>query len=206
MPSHSLKLRTKPVGLLMVISAPSGAGKTTIAEAVIAKVPDVVRSVSYTDRAKRPGEINQQDYFFVNSTKFKELIKKDHFLEWAKVHGHHYGTPRGWVEKQIAKGKIVILVIDVQGAEQVRKLYPESVHLFILPPSMKALKARLKKRNTESRKSLTVRIHNAMIEYGFVHDYDYAVINDQVENAVAKVTTIINAEKCRVLRWIKPKK
>jgi guanylate kinase len=190
----------------MVISAPSGAGKTTIAEAVIAKVPDVVRSVSYTDRAKRPGEINKQDYFFVNSTKFKELIKKDHFLEWAKVHGHHYGTPRGWVEKQIAKGKIVILVIDVQGAEQVRKLYPESVHLFILPPSMKALKARLKKRNTESKESLTVRIHNAMIEYGFVHDYDYAVINDQVENAVAKVTTIINAEKCRVIRWIKPKK
>jgi len=198
-------LRKRPIGLLVVISAPSGAGKTTIAHAVMKQVPDVVRSVSVTDRDMRPGEENGKDYFFVTRPAFKKLLSKNYFLESATVHNNNYGTPRKWVEKQVKEGKIVVLVIDVQGAEQIKKLYPGCVSIFILPPSMKELKQRLVKRNTETRESLTVRIRNAMVEYKFVHDYDYAVINDDLNVAVDKVTSILNAEKCRVLRWIERK-
>ncbi len=190
----------------MVISAPSGAGKTTIALEVIQKVPDVVRSISMTSRNIRPGEINGKDYVFVSQKEFQRRIKLNHFLEWAEVHENLYGTPKSWVNKQISMGKIVLLVIDVQGAELIKQAYPECVSIFILPPSMRELKYRLIKRNTESKESLTVRIRNAMIEYKFVKDYDYAVINDDLNNAVEKVRAILAAEKCRVHRWLTPKK
>jgi len=207
LPTRTLrKFLQKPKGLLVVISAPSGAGKTTIALEVIQKVPDVVRSISMTSRNIRPGEINGKDYVFVSQKEFQRRIKLNHFLEWAEVHENLYGTPKSWVNKQISMGKIVLLVIDVQGAELIKQAYPECVSIFILPPSMRELKYRLIKRNTESKESLTVRIRNAMIEYKFVKDYDYAVINDDLNNAVEKVRAILAAEKCRVHRWLTPKK
>jgi guanylate kinase len=206
LPSRTLrKFRQKPKGLLVVISAPSGAGKTTIAHAVIQQIPDVVRSVSMTSRPIRQGEIEGKDYFFVSKTEFIRRMKQGQFLEWAEVHENLYGTPKTWVNKQIAQGKIVLLVIDVQGAEQIKEVYPECVSIFILPPSMQELKNRLKKRNTETKATLTVRIRNAMIEYQFVKDYDYAVINDDLNKAVEKVRAILAAEKCRVHRWLTPK-
>ena len=186
-------VRKKPVGLIVVLSAPSGAGKTTIANEVLHDVPNVVRMITATSRPKRPGEVHGQDYFFYTKKYFENLIKQNYFIEWANVHDHYYGTPRKLLEKEVASGRIVLLVIDVQGAENIKKLYPDSVLVFILPPSIKELRARLKKRNTETKETLTVRIRSAMIEYGFVHDYDYAVINDVVNTAVNKVKGILKS-------------
>jgi guanylate kinase len=205
LPSRTLRLRRKPIGLLVVVSAPSGAGKTTIANAVLRNQRGVVRSISFTSRPKREEEVNGKDYFFVTREEFMRMREKGLFVEWAEVHGNLYGTPREWLEKKVKEGLIVLLVIDVQGAEQIRNSYPGAVTIFILPPSMKELRIRLQKRNTETRKSLTVRIRNAMIEYKFVHQFDYAVVNDVVDDVVQKVTAIILAEKCRVNRWISRK-
>ena len=199
-------IRKQPIGLLVVLSSPSGAGKTTIANKVLKEDPNVVRAITATSRPKRPGEIHGKDYYFYTRKEFERLINKNHFIEWAEVHGHLYGTPRVFLEKEINSGKIVLLVIDVQGAENITKIYPDAVLVFILPPSIKELRARLRKRNTESRESLTVRIRDAMIEYKFIHDYDYAVINDKVSKAVTKLKGILLAEQCRVNRWINLKK
>src|SRR5258708_1199095 len=144
-------------GLLIVLSSPSGGGKTTIAHALLKKDKNIVRSISCTTRKPRIGEKNGKDYFFVTPSKFKSLISKRSFLEWAKVHRNFYGTPSRWVDEQLKKGKDVLFVIDVQGGKTIKRKVPGSILIFVKPPSLKVLKERLLLRRSEDAKTLKVR-------------------------------------------------
>ncbi len=188
---------TKQKGILFIISGPSGAGKSTVRKEVFKKIPDLVYSISCTTRKKRPGEIDGVDYRFISKEKFFEYVKQNRFLEWAQVHGNYYGTLKEDVEKELKKGNDVVLEIDVQGAEQVKSIFPDSVLIFIMPPSFKELEERLKKRGTEDEKDLQKRLENSKIEMKHVDMYDYAVINDDLNKAVNQVINIIQTERIR---------
>lgn len=188
-------------GLLIVISGPSGAGKGTLCKALLEKNDSLNISVSMTTRAPRAGEIDGKNYFFVDRDKFENMIKEDGFLEYACVYDNYYGTPRAYVEDIIKQGRDVILEIDIQGALKVKEVYAEGVFIFILPPSMEELRNRIKKRGSETEKSLVKRFTSAYKEINYVSKYNYMVINDTVENAVKKLESIIIAEKCRVDRY-----
>ncbi|MCF6466437.1 guanylate kinase [Clostridium sp. Cult2] len=187
-------------GFLLVISGPSGCGKGTICKKILERNEKLVFSVSATTRMPRKGEVEGVNYFFINEEKFGKMVENNEFLEYANVHGNLYGTPRKFVLEQVENGEIVILEIDVQGALQVKKSYPEAVFIFLLPPSMSELKNRIKKRGTETEEDIDIRLKNAFKELEFVDEYDYIVINDEVMNAVAKTETIIGAEKLKVKR------
>lgn len=174
-------------GFLVVLSAPSGAGKTTLAALWLRKDRRLVRSVSCTTRKPRKGERNGKDYFFVSEGIFRCMRREGRFLEWAKVHGNFYGTPRAFVERQLEKGKDVLLVIDVQGAVKVKKRFPEAVLIFLLPPSRKELLRRLKKRATEDQASLAKRLANAEKELKTARVYDFRVVNDKKEKALRQL-------------------
>ncbi|WP_417910927.1 guanylate kinase [Candidatus Electronema sp. PJ] len=188
-------------GILLVLSAPSGCGKTTIVRQVMAELPGLAFSVSHTTRQPRPGEGNGRDYHFVNQEQFKALRDQEPsgFLEWAEVHGNLYGTSRQEVEKRLATGTDVILDIDVQGAEQVRH-NAQPVTVFIAPPSLAELEQRLRGRGTESPESLRIRLANAEKEMQAAPTYTYLIINDQLEQAVLALKSIIIAERCRQRR------
>ncbi|KRQ86920.1 Guanylate kinase [Caloramator mitchellensis] len=190
-------------GLLIVISGPSGAGKGTICKALLEKNKDIKISVSCTTRMPRDGEIDGVNYYFINKEKFAEMIEKNDFLEYATVYGNYYGTPRSYVEEEINKGNDIILEIDIQGALMVKERYPEGVFIFILPPSMEELKNRIIKRGSETEESFNKRFSAAYDEIKYMSKYDYAVVNDVVEDAVRKVESIIVAEKCRCNRMLK---
>src|SRR5689334_14698426 len=148
-------------GLPVVVSAPSGGGKTTLVARVLKKIPSAVRSISCTTRAPRTGERNGKDYFFTSKQKFKMMARSRKFIEWAKVHDNFYGTPRPAFEKQLRRGKDVLLTIDPQGAVSIRKIYPRGVFIFVVPPTWNTLLKRLKRRGTDDRRSLQLRIRNA---------------------------------------------
>ncbi|MBE3592747.1 MAG: guanylate kinase [Thermoanaerobacter sp.] len=193
-------LSKKKKGLLIVLSGPSGAGKGTICKALMEKENNLKLSISATTRQPRSGEIEGKNYFFKSEEEFEKMIENDSFLEWAKVYGHYYGTPKDFVIKNLEEGNDVVLEIDIQGALKIKEKFPEGVFIFILPPSMEELKNRIKKRGTETEEEIIKRFKSAYVELNYVSRYNYVVINDSVEEAVEKIRAIIIAEKCRVDR------
>lgn len=187
-------------GNLIIVSAPSGAGKTTLVSAVLAHLPGVKPSVSYTSRAPRDGECDSLHYHFVTRAAFVAMIERGEFLEWAEVHGNFYGTSRLAVEKLLAAGNDVILTIDVQGAAQTRLLWPDAISVFILPPSFQAMLKRLGERGANRGADLELRLQNARTEIAQCEHFDFVVINDTLAPAVAELTAIILAERCRRTR------
>ncbi len=186
-------------GQLLVISGPSGAGKGTVCKSLLER-NDIWISVSATTRKPRNGEIDGLNYFFIDKEEFLEKIDSDDFLEYAEVYGNYYGTPKSKVFEVLESGKDVILEIDIQGALKIKSAYPDGVFIFILPPSMEELKSRITNRGSETPESLKTRLNSAYEEISFASKYDYAVINDEVNEAVSKIESIITAEKCRVYK------
>ncbi|AEH43970.1 guanylate kinase [Thermodesulfatator indicus DSM 15286] len=188
-------------GLVLVVSAPSGAGKTTLCRRLLSLDSEISFSVSYTTRSPRPNERNGVDYFFVDKETFKKMINEGAFLEWAEVHGNFYGTSLEQVKEAISSGKDVLLDIDVQGAFQVReKLGREAVLVFILPPSFEELEKRLKKRGTEDPKELELRLSVAKEEIAKAQAFDYLIVNDVLEEALDRLYSILKAERQRTFR------
>jgi len=187
-------------GLLIVISAPSGTGKTTLSHMLLREFPNMEFSVSYTTRKPRNGEINGRDYWFVDRETFEKMIEEGNFLEWAEVYGHLYGTSKSQVIKALSEGKDVLLDIDTQGALNVKKNFPEAVLIFILPPSLRELKRRLESRGTDDEETIKKRLKIAREEIRRAPLYDYVVVNDVLEIAFDNLRSIIKAEKCRAER------
>lgn len=186
-------------GILIVISGPSGTGKGTVCKELIKK-GDYWLSVSATTRSPRAGEIQNKSYYFLSEEEFKSKIKSGDFLEYANVYGNYYGTPKSNVLEKLDLGYDVILEIDIQGALKVKKSYPEGVFIFLLPPSMGELKNRIINRGSETQESLNRRFKSAYDEINYISEYNYAVVNDTIDNAVFKIQNIIEAEKCKVDR------
>lgn len=184
-------------GNLFIITSPSGGGKGTLIREVLRTVPGVGYSVSFTTRRMRAGEENGRDYFFVSREEFEKLAEAGEFLEFALVHGNLYGTSRGQVERETHAGRDIILEIDVQGADSVKRVMPESVGVFILPPSYEVLRERLTGRQTESDEDLQLRLENARAEVRRYFEFDYVIINDEVTRAGLKLQSVIVAERCR---------
>ena len=168
-------------GNLYIVAAPSGAGKTSLVRALLAADPRVHLSISFTTRAPRPGEEDGRDYFFVSKEAFLEMEERDEFLESAHVHGNHYGTSKKWIEDERSKGNDILLEIDWQGAAQVRKLVEGTVGIFVLPPSVDALRQRLTGRGQDSMDVIERRVSAAREEMGHVKEFDYVIINDDME-------------------------
>jgi guanylate kinase len=187
-------------GILIVLSGPSGTGKGTICQALLQANANLNYSISATTRPPRPGETNGVDYWFKNPVEFQQMIDGNQLLEWAEVYGNRYGTPRPYVMKLLKEGKDVVLEIDTQGALKVKKQFPEGVFIFILPPSLDELAARIQKRGTETAESVERRLGSAVQEMTCATEYHYLVINDQVPEAVRRIQSILVAEKCRVGR------
>ncbi len=181
----------------VILSAPSGGGKTTIARRLLERRDDLGYSVSCTTRAPRAGEVDGRDYRFMSPGEFTAARDAGEFAEWADVHGHLYGTLRSEVDRVLASGRHVLMDIDVQGARQFHAAFPDTVLVFVLPPSGETLKARLAGRQSESRERLLVRLQNAREELGEVGRYHYVVVNDNLERAVDQVSVIIDAEGLR---------
>lgn len=184
-------------GLLVVMSAPSGAGKTTLCEEIVRCFPDLHHSVSYTTRSPRPGEKDGEDYHFVSKEKFQEMIDNGRFAEWAEVHGNRYGTATDSIREYQRNGLEVILDIDEQGAKQLRNEFPNGVYIYILPPSWEELEERLRSRRTDSNSDIEKRLENAKEELRYIECYDYIVVNDDFNEAVSTLKSIITAERCR---------
>jgi guanylate kinase len=189
-------------GLLIVLSGPSGVGKGTVCAALRRKMPELVYSVSATTRAPRSGEKDGVNYFFCTREQFQDMIRRDALLEYAEYVGNFYGTPREFVEKTLAEGKDVILEIEVQGAMKVKEKFPEGVFVFLLPPSLDELKQRIVGRGTESQDTIEHRLSVAVDEMNLLNQYDYAVVNDDVDAACERIKAIVIAEHCRRERFL----
>ncbi len=185
-------------GNLIVVSAPSGAGKTTLCKNVLDLIDNLRFSVSYTTRKPRPGEVDGRDYYFIDEKRFREMIERGEFLEWAYVHGNLYGTSRVVVQELLSKGFDILLDIDVQGAEQVKRIYGDAVMVFIMPPSFDILRERLMRRGAEN---IELRLKRAYEEMRRYSDYDYVIINDNLEKAIDHLRAIILSERLRTERF-----
>lgn len=188
---------TQLAGTLYILSAPSGAGKTSLVKALLLQDKQVVVSVSHTTRDSRPGEVNGIDYNFVTMDAFNTLIEQGQFLEYAEVFGNKYGTSQQWVREQLATGRDVILEIDWQGAEQVRRLMPEAVTVFILPPSRAALRERLNARGQDAEEVIAGRMAEATSEMSHYPEYDFLLINDNFEMALDQLASLFKARRLR---------
>lgn len=191
-------MNAQPLGTLYIVTAPSGAGKTTLVHAVLEREPGLALSVSYTTRAPRPGEVDGRDYRFVSREEFLRLRDGGELLEWAEVHGNYYGTSRTWIETQLQQDRDVLLEIDWQGARQVRRMFPHAVSIFILPPSLEALEARLRGRGTDSEATIARRLAAAREEMRHVEEFDYVIINDRLERAIDELTAVVRAARLRL--------
>ena len=189
-----------PNGNLVVISGPSGAGKGTIVKALLDQYASIHYSVSATTRPPREGEVNGVNYWFVSREEFLHMREHDELLEWAEVYGNFYGTPRRRVMEAINRGHDIILEIDPQGAMKVKSGFPSAVFVYIMPPSPRELSRRIIGRGTETQDAIRQRLHSVVTELGYIHEYDYLVINDELTEATADVAAIIRAEKWRVKR------
>lgn len=187
----------KEKGKLFVISGPSGAGKSTVVFKAMESRDDVCFSTSVTTRKPRPGEVDGKEYFFVDLDRFKEMVENDELLEHAEYVANSYGTPRAYVEEKLAAGMNVILDIEVQGARQVNEKKPDSVKVFIIPPSLDELERRLKGRGTDTPRAIEARLIRAKQEYKEADFYDYIIINDDAERAAKELSAIMMAEHCR---------
>jgi guanylate kinase len=184
-------------GKLYIVCAPSGAGKTSLVRALLQADANVSLSISYTTRAPRPGEIDGKDYHFVSNDVFKRMLEAGEFLESANVHGNHYGTSQAWINQAMLAGKDILLEIDWQGAEQVRKLVPTTVGIFILPPSLGALEQRLTDRAQDSKEIIAKRLNAAREEISHANEFDYVIINHQFDDAVKDLVSIVRAERLK---------
>jgi len=188
-------------GIVFVLSAPSGTGKTTILRQVMARLPGLNFSVSHTTRTPRSGERHGHDYYFVTKDEFRTMIAEKQFIEWAQVHDNYYGTSIMAVSDRVRNGEDVILDIDVQGADSIRKKKTLSaVQIFIAPPGLDVLERRLRGRNTEDEKTIRLRLRNAELEMKAAGQYDYVVVNDQLDEAVETLIAIFVAERARMRR------
>ena len=185
-------------GLMFVVSAPSGTGKTTIVERLVQKLPDLALSRSYTSREKRIGEADGVDYNFITRLRFEAMIAEQAFLEWADVFGNLYGTCAADTERELACGRDLVLVIDVQGARQVRTLRRGTIGVFVLPPSFEVLEQRLRGRSKDSEEAIRRRLAMARKEIAAVDEYDYVVVNDELEACVDRLRSIVLAERARL--------
>lgn len=184
-------------GTLFVVSAPSGAGKTTLCRRICELHPEIGLSVSHTTRNPRPGEKDGVDYVFTDSAAFRHMISAGEFLEWAEVHGNFYGTPRSGIDRITSSGRDVILDIDVQGARQIRQNYGRSTLIFVLPPSMETLRSRLFMRMSDSESVIRRRLDKAREEIRHYRFYDYVIVNNILDHAVRTLQSVILAEKAR---------
>ena len=188
-------------GVLIVMSGPSGVGKGVISHGLLGRNPNMKFSVSATTRARRPGEVEGVNYFYKTREEFERMIANNEFLEYTEVFGSNfYGTPRAYVEQELERGCDIILDIDVTGAMNVKKAYPEAITVFIAPPSMEILKARLIGRGTETAEAVERRFAAAHTEMKRIPDYDYVIVNDVIDRAVLTLEAVIRAEKCSVSR------
>lgn len=198
MPMHRLQGPRR--GLLFVISGPSGVGKGTIVKALLNLQPALKLSVSVTTRQPRPGEEDGVHYMFRSVDEFQRMVAAGEMLEYAQYGSNFYGTPRSFVEQQLAEGHDVVLEIDTRGAIQVKERIPNGIYVFVLPPTMEELESRLTKRQTEAAEAMRMRLQVAVDELNYLPLYDYQLVNDELDHAVNKVQAIILAEHCRVMR------
>lgn len=195
---------TPSAGRLFMVTAPSGAGKSSLVKALLSRDDSIKLSISHTTRAPRPGEENGREYHFVSVDEFESRKDRDEFLEWACVHGNYYGTSRVWIEEQMRAGNDVLLEIDWQGARQVREQFPDVLGVFILPPSMQALAERLNKRGTDSAEVIQKRLKGAGAEIEHATDFEFVIINDDFETALNELSAVVTAARltcaCQAVR------
>jgi len=189
-------------GNLFIVSAPSGAGKTSLVKALLASHKEIALSVSYTSRPPRPGETDGKDYHFVSRETFMQMAQRGDFLESAEVYGNLYGTSQPWIEGEIRNGRDILLEIDWQGAEQVRHLFPECIGIFILPPSLQALEQRLQGRKQDSAEVIARRIASAREDVSHVAEFDYVIINDRLDTALEQLKAVVIAAGLRCDRQL----
>ena len=193
----------KREGLILIISAPSGAGKTTLCRELLKRFPDIKESVSYTTRSPREGEVHGRDYYFVSREEFQRMIDGDAFAEWATVHGNLYGTALATIEEARTNGVNLVLDIDCQGARRLKEQIERCVYVFILPPGMDELRRRLENRSTDTPEVIETRIRRAADEIREARWYDYIIINDRFEDAIGELSAIVTAQGLRTFRMIR---
>ena len=186
--------------LLIIVSSPSGAGKTTLCKRLLAEFPDIRFSISHTTRIPRSNEVDGRDYIFTDKETFDKMVDEEQFVEWAHVHGNRYGTSHGEIRAAAAQGVDLIFDVDYQGAQQIKSNYPEAIGVFILPPSINELKLRLNARGTETPESLEQRFKAALGEIAHYQEFDYLLVNDNVEHAYDRLRAILLAERIRLSR------
>lgn len=182
-------------GNLFVVTAPSGAGKTTLVAALLAADANVQLSISYTTRAPRAGEVDGKDYHFVDRAEFERMISAGELLEHAEVYGNYYGTSQVWINEVIQNGRDILLEIDWQGAQQVRRLFPDAIGLFVLPPSLDTLESRLRNRGKDSEEVIAKRMAVAREECSHVDEFDYVIVNEHIDDAVRDIVAVVRAQR-----------
>ena len=186
--------------MLIVVSAPSGAGKTSLCLEIRKQIPDLAYSISYTTRPPRSGEVNGRDFFFVEEPVFRQMAGRGEFAEWARVHGNLYGTSASFLEQVLTRGEDILLDIDTQGARQLRERYPEGVYVFVVAPSMKELEQRLLERKSDAPQEIAKRLGRAREEIAAWREYDYLIVNQDLDEAVQQLLAIVMAERARTTR------
>jgi guanylate kinase len=187
-------------GNLFVVTAPSGAGKTTLVAALLAADANVQLSISYTTRQPRVGEVDGKDYHFVDRTEFERMINAGELLEFAEVYGNYYGTSQVWINEVIKNGRDILLEIDWQGAQQVRRLFPDAIGLFVLPPSLETLENRLRNRGKDSEEVIAKRMAVSRTECSHVDEFDFVIVNEHIDDAVRDIVSVVRAQRLTLAR------